>query len=392
MSSTRQRITKLAINGMKPGEVIWDTKLTGFGVRYQRRDKVFVYKCRIGSRQRWFSIGKFGQPWTVDMAENRIKVIQGEIAKDADPAAIRDQKIHNPTLKEAGDLFLETEISKKSAATQVLYRDFLERLTYPQYGRTKVGEFKFSDTAALHHELRNTPITANRVVATLSTLFTWCELHGHRPKHSNPTKGIKKFKEKSKERFLSPRELTRLGVALNRAERNKTETAYAIAAIRLLIFTGCRRNEILTLRWTDVNLMRATLSLRETKTGSRLIYLSAPAISVIKPLPRVSKNPYVIVGEREGQHLVNLRKCWLRICKVARLKQVRLHDLRHSFASIGVSGGASLPIIGKLLGHTKSSTTEKYSHLSADPVRAVNEAMGRQIAELLHGGKRESKT
>ncbi|MEQ1521985.1 MAG: site-specific integrase [Aestuariivirga sp.] len=391
MSSTKKRITKAAIEGMSPGEVIWDTKLTGFGVRYQRRDRVFLYKCRIGSRQRWFSIGKFGQPWTVDMAENRVKILQGEIAKDADPASLRDEKIRNPTLKEAGDVYLQTEIAKKSGATQVLYRDFLERLIYPKYGRTKVADFKFSDVSALHHGLRETPITANRVIATLSTFFNWCELHGHRPKYSNPTQGIKKFKETSKERFLSPRELTRLGVALNRAERNKTETVYAIAAIRLLIFTGCRRNEILTLRWGDVNLERAILSLRETKTGSRVIYLSAPAISVIKSIPRVSKNPYVIAGEREARHLVNLRKCWLRICKVARLKQVRLHDLRHSFASIGVSGGASLPIIGKLLGHSKSSTTEKYSHLSADPVRAVNEAMGRQISDLLHGAKKEAK-
>lgn len=374
-----------------PGEVIWDTKLTGFGARFQRRDRVFVYKCRIGNRQRWFTIGKFGHPWTVDMAENRIKIIQGEIAKDTDPAAIRDERIRNLTLKEAGDMFLETEITKKSEATQVLYRDFFERLTYPKLGMTKVAELKFSDVAALHYELRKTPITANRVIATLSSLFTWCENHGHRSKQSNPTRGIKKFKEKSKERFLTPRELTRLGVALNRAERNKTESAYTLAAIRLLMFTGCRRNEILTLRWTNVILEQAMLALPETKTGSRTIYLSAPAIAVITSLTRVSKNPFVIVGEREGGHLVNLRKAWLRICKVARLHQVRLHDLRHSFASIGVSGGASLPIIGKLLGHTKSSTTEKYSHLSADPVRAVNEAMGKQIAAFLHGSSTELK-
>ena len=136
-----------------------------------------------------------------------------------------------------------------------------------------------------------------------------------------------------------------------------------------------------------MNLAKAMLSLPDTKTGARTIYLSAPAIAVLSSLPKVSKNPFVIVGEREGHHLVNLRKVWLRICKVARLKNVRLHDLRHSFASVGVSGGASLPMIGKLLGHAKSSTTQKYSHLSADPVRAVNEAMSNQIAAMLHGKK-----
>lgn len=162
---------------------------------------------------------------------------------------------------------------------------------------------------------------------------------------------------------------------------------YAIAAIRLLMFTGCRRNEILELQWKDVSIDKAMLLLPETKTGARPVYLSAPALSVLAGLPRLRNNPFVIVGEKDGQHLINLRKPWLRICKVARLTDVRIHDLRHSFASVGVSGGASLPIVGKLLGHAKSSTTEKYSHLAADPVRAVNEAMGNQIAAMLSGQK-----
>jgi integrase len=174
---------------------------------------------------------------------------------------------------------------------------------------------------------------------------------------SNPAHGVEKNKERSRERFLSPRELARLGIALSRAERNQTETVFALAAIRLLIFTGCRRDEILKLCWKDVDLDKAVIMLPDSKTGRRPVYLSAPAIAVLSALPRVAKNPYVIVGERERQHLVNLRKVWLRICKVARLKGVRIHDLRHSFASVGVSGGASLPIIGRLLGHTKAATT-----------------------------------
>jgi integrase len=387
MASVRKHITKSVVDGMKPDEIIWDTKLIGFGVRYQRRDKVFVYKCRIGNRQRWFAIGKYGQPWTVADAENRVKVIQGDIAKDLDPAAIRDERVRNPTLREVGAIFLETVVSKKRKATQVLYRDFLERLTYPKLGDVKIAQIKFTDIAMLHYGLRNTPITANRAIASLSTLFSWCERCGLRPKHSNPVQGVERFPEKSKERFLSPRELSRLGMALARAERNNTESIFVLAAIRLLIFTGCRRNEILELEWKDIKFERAMLFLPETKTGARPVYLSAPALSVLAGLPRVSRNPFVIVGDKEGQRLVNLRKPWLRICKVARLKDVRIHDLRHSFASVGVSGGASLPIIGKLLGHAKSSTTEKYSHLAADPVRAVNEVMGNQIAAMLSGNK-----
>jgi integrase len=131
------------------------------------------------------------------------------------------------------------------------------------------------------------------------------------------------------------------------------------------------------------------IRLPDSKTGPRTVYLSAPSIAVLSALPRVSKNPFVIVGDREHQHLVNLRKPWLRICKVARLTGVRLHDLRHSFASVGVSGGASLPIIGRLLGHSKAATTEKYSHLAADPVRAANEAVGNQIEAMMRGLKGE---
>jgi integrase len=387
MASVRKRITKSVVEGMQPGEIFWDTKLIGFGVRYQRRDKVFVYKCRIGNRQRWFAIGKYGQPWTVADAENRVKVIQGDIANDLDPAAIRDECVKNPTLRQVGDIFLDTVVSKRRKATQVLYCDFLNRLIYPKLGDVKVAQIKFSDIALLHYGLRNTPITANRVIASMSTLFSWCERCGLRPRFSNPVQGVERFEERSKERFLSPRELARLGMALARAERNNTESIFALAAIRLLIFTGCRRGEILGLQWKDVKIERAMLFLPDTKTGARPVYLSAPALSILAGLPRVSNNPFVIVGEKDGQHLINLRKVWLRVCKVARLRDVRIHDLRHSFASVGVSGGASLPMIGKLLGHAKSSTTEKYAHLSADPVRAVNEAMGSQIAAMLDGTK-----
>lgn len=385
MASVRKHITNSVLDAMRPGEIVWDTKLIGFGARYQRRDKVFVYKCRIGNRQRWFVIGKCGQPWTVADAQNRVKVIQGDIANDLDPAAIRDERERNPTLRQAGQIFLETVVTKRRKATQVLYKDFFERLTYPKLGDLKVGQIKFSDIALLHYGLRKTPITANRVIASLSAFFSWCERSGLRPRHSNPVQGVERFEEKSKERFLSPRELGRLGIALARAERNQTESIYALAAIRLLMFTGCRRNEILELQWKDISIDKAMLLLPETKTGARPVYLSSPALSVLAGLPRLRNNPFVIVGERDGQHLINLRKPWLRICKVARLKDVRIHDLRHSFASIGVSGGASLPMIGKLLGHTKASTTQKYSHLAADPVRAVNEAMGSQIAAMMNG-------
>jgi integrase len=368
--------------------MVWDTQIAGFGVRRQRRDRIYVLKARIGARQRWFTIGKHGQPWTVEKARREAKVILGEIARGQDPATKRDTDAKTPTLAKVVERFLEEEIeAKRKTATSTLYRDLWDRLAEPKLGQLKVSEVRFRDIADLHYGLRETPVTANRLVAMLSSLFSWCERQALRERNTNPAAGIEKFKEKSRERFLSPRELSRVGVALARAERKRTETPWVIAAIRLLMFTGMRRNEVLTLRWQHVNTDKAMLMLPDTKTGARVVYLSAPALEVLTSLPRAARNPYVIVGDKQGAHLINLRKPWLRLCKVARLQGVRLHDLRHSFASISVSGGASLPIVGKLLGHTKGVTTEKYSHLAADPLRAANEAVGQQIAAMLLGKK-----
>src|SRR5262245_18252483 len=199
MSSFRKRITKTVVDDLKPGETVWDTKLTGFGVRCQRRDKMFVFKTRISGRQRWFTVGKFGNPWTVETAKERVKVIQGDIAKGVDAAGLRDEQLKNPTLAEAAEVFLEMIGTKRSAATQTQYRDFLERLVYPKLGKVKVAEIKQSDIDRLHYELRGREVTANRVVAVLSSLFSWCERRGHRPKLSNPAHGVEKYEENSRE-------------------------------------------------------------------------------------------------------------------------------------------------------------------------------------------------
>ena len=386
MSSRTTKITIRVVEVLEPNETIWDSgngSVAGFGVRRQRRDPFYVLKARIGARQRWFTIGKHGT-WTVDQARREARAVLGEIARGHDPAGRRDTENRTPTMDAVADRFFDEEIApKRAAATAVLYRDLWDRLGKSNLGKRKVSEVNFRDIADVHYKLRNTPITANRLVAVISSMFSWCERQGLRPRQSNPTIGIEKFKEKSRERFLSPCELANLGTAMAEAEERGTESIFVLAAIRLLMLTGCRRNEILKLRWQDVRADQAMLFLPDTKTGARPVYLSAPALTVLSSLPRAAGNPYVIVGERKGRHLVNLRKPWLRISTSAGLIGVRIHDLRHSFASVGVSGGASLPIIGKLLGHTKSSTTEKYSHLSADPVRQVNESIGEAISDSL---------
>jgi integrase len=177
-----------------------------------------------------------------------------------------------------------------------------------------------------------------------------------------------------------------LGDALRQAEKEKSCSPWVIAAIRLLIFTGARRNEILTLRWEHVSEEHECLMLPDSKTGRKAIHLNAPALALLQTLPRLEGNPYVICGEKSGQHLANVEKPWRRIRKGANLEDVRLHDLRHSFASVAASGGQSLVVIGKMLGHSKATTTARYAHLADDPVKAASDAVGRRIAAAMDAG------
>ena len=176
----------------------------------------------------------------------------------------------------------------------------------------------------------------------------------------------------------------RLGAVLAEAERTRTESAQVIAAIRLLAFTGCRLSEILELRWDHVDLERACLRLPTSKTGTKTVRLSPPALEVLNGIERQPSNPYVLAGSKPGTHFSNLPRPWQRIRKQAGLEGVRLHDLRHSFASVGAAGGLSLPMIGALLGHTQAATTQRYAHLADDPLRQANDMIGARIAAAMN--------
>jgi integrase len=182
------------------------------------------------------------------------------------------------------------------------------------------------------------------------------------------------------ERFLSEAEIARLAMALD-AEANRN--LYPAAAIKLLLLTGARRSEITGLQWPHVDFERQCLRLPDSKTGAKVVYLNAPALEVLATLPRISTNAHVFPGKREGRPLVGIDKVWFRVRAAAGLQDVRLHDLRHSFASMGVAGGLSLPIIGALLGHKHTATTGRYAHLSADPLRAANDVVGMRIAAAM---------
>ena len=385
-------ITKRAVDAAKPRRTdtyLWDRELSGFGLKVTPAGrKVYLVQYRLGGRKgrtRRVTIGQHGE-MTPTLARSEAKRLLGEVAAGRDPSAGRDKAKADKSLAVVLEQFMAEHVRPKlKASTAREYERIARAHIFPRLGRRPIGELKRPDIARLHHELASTPYQANRMLALLSKLFVWAEKHGLRPEGSNPCRHIEKYREARRERFLSQSELGRLGDALREAEQARSCSPFVIAAIRLLILTGARLGEILTLRWDYVSEEHGCLFLPDSKTGRKAIQLNAPALEVLPTVPRLEGNPYVICGEKPGQHLVNLEKPWRRIRKSAGLEDVRLHDLRHSFASVAASGGQSLIVIGKMLGHSQPGTTARYAHLADDPVKAATDAVGRQIAAAMKG-------
>ncbi|MCD8566595.1 MAG: site-specific integrase [Alphaproteobacteria bacterium] len=310
-----------------------------------------------------------------------------------------------PFLAEAFTVYLEKVKTKKSPRTYDNYKYLYEKYIKKELGQFQIDAITRADIARLHHKHANKPHTANRLLALFSTFLTWCERHGHRTEGPNPCRHIEKYRETPRDPgILSEQDLFKLGKALNAYEQEnmylkeqphkkvKTEqlqenpvTPYVTAAIRLLIFTGARRNEILTLKWENVDFQNRQLRLQESKTGQKSIYLSAPALQLLSTIPRVEGNPYVICGKNEGEHLVNIKNPWGKIRKKAGLEKLRLHDLRHNYASTAVATGHHLKVVGALLGHSEIKTTERYAHLANDPVQTANETVSNRILNAMMG-------
>ena len=200
---------------------------------------------------------------------------------------------------------------------------------------------------------------------------------------NNPARGVKKAPVRKVERFLSETEIARLAEALD-TEARRSANPYPPAAIKLLLLTGCRKGEITNLRWEHVDFERECLRLPDSKTGAKVVYLNAPARALLQELPHFADNSRVIPGMRADSASAAIENVWSSVRKAAGLADVRLHDLRHSFASVGAAGGLSLPIIGALLGHKHATTTARYAHLSADPLRAANDVVGARIAAAMN--------
>lgn len=411
------KLTKSVIDAASPqtGDFfLWDSDLKGFGIKIAKGGrKSYVCKYRVGNGRtaptRRMTIGAHGSPWTVEQARTEARKVLGRAANGEDPAKEKQDEKKQITVAQLCELYLENGVGTKKASTIATDGGRIKRHIDPLLGRKKVRDVSREDVKCFLQDVANGKTSvdektglrgraivkggkgaATRTVGLLGGIFSYafdCGLI-----EINPVRGVKRFADKKGQRYLSQKELVALGSALVDAEENGLNPQ-AIATLKLLVFTGARKGEIETLRWDAVDFEGGYLRLADSKTGQKTIPLNAGALEILSKVTRLEGSPYVFPAHRSDGHYEGTPKVWRIVRGMAELDDVRLHDLRHSFASIAVSGGASLPIIGALLGHTDSATTQRYAHLHDDPLKAASEAVGGKIAAAmgmkgLDGGKK----
>lgn len=400
---SKRSVDALRVTGVR--YVAWDTDIPGFGVRVGVSGaRTYILKYRLGggrsARIRWGVIGQHGS-LTPDQARDIAKRWAAEVAMGGDPAGDRLEHRKAPTVSALLDRYLSDHVAiHNKPSTRAYVLDIVSRLVLPDpLARLKIRDVTDADIARFLVKLAKTPTTANRVRSALSKAFALAETWGYRDKGSNPCRSAQKHREKHRERFLSPAEIAALGEALLQAERGELRipgqsdrraafvSPGAVAAIRLLLFTGARRGEILGLRWEWIDLPAGVARLPDSKTGAKTLILPPAACQVLSGLDRPKSGAgYVIrnsIHQAGDRPLVNLKKPWDLVRSAAGLEDVRLHDLRHTFASFLVSSGYSLPVIGALLGHKDSGTTQRYAHLSSDPLRAAADHAGEAFGGIM---------
>jgi integrase len=407
MPAASIKLTKRSVEAAQPGAkdyVIWDSDLPNFGLRvYASGQKSYGIQYRFHGRSRRYTIGPHG-PVTAEDARKQATILLGRVARGDDPAEEKKAIHSDPTIAEVCEAYLKDGPMlrpNKKESTWVTDRRGIRRHIIPLLGSRKLAALTRKDVQRFQVDITNGktarmektkkfgkaivrggPGIAARTTALLRLVLNYAVECGLRT--DNPARNIVLNKTRKCERFLSGEELVRLGIALN-AEEFKRESKLSVSAIRLLLLTGCRKSEILTLQWRFLDWDNGLLRLPDSKTGARLVPLGHPALDILRALPRIDKEPYVFPSPRKGEHLVGLQKVWMRVRKAAQLDDVRLHDLRHSFASMAVAGGTSLFMVGKILGHKDSRTTEIYAHIGSDPLKIAANDAAQKVARLLYG-------
>ncbi len=410
---SKGRISKRSVDNLvcregKDRVFLWDDALAGFGVAvYPNGKKVYVAQYRQAGRSRRSAIGDHGR-LTPEEARSQAKKLLGSVEKGDDPIAARKAERRVQTFSEIASEFLSQHSkAKRKPRTHEGYEILVERHIKPSIGRIRISELRRADITRMHTRMALAPGAANRAVSLVSAIWNWAAARDEVASGANPAKGVARYPESAKERFLSSDEFRRLGEALSRAEteglpygvneqgpnakhapkpenRKRVIDPHAAAAIRLLILTGARLREILHARWESVDFERGILFLPDSKTGRKPIYLGSATLAILTGLPRIEGNPYIIAGSTADKPRADLKNPWRAITQAAGLNGLRIHDLRHSFASVGAGASLGLPIIGKLLGHTQPSTTARYAHLDADPMRRAVETISDAITTAMN--------
>lgn len=413
-------IVKDAAPPAKGNRIIYDGDVKGFGVRVTKAGaRAFILNYRAGGIERRITIGSYPD-WKTGPARDEAKRLKRQIDVGEDPMATRHAERAAATMSELADRFEKEHLSKRRGSTLADYKSLLRLYIIPELGKTRVADVRHSDIERLHARVaKKAPYRANRAVAVLSKMFNLSVKWEMRT--DNPCRGIERAPEEKRERFLSPAEIERLaGVLATYKERGTAN------AIRLLLLTGARRGEVLAARWDEFDLEVGVWTKPSAHTKQKKehrVPISAPAVALLvemkadaekrlaeenktrKPGAKAKVLEFVFPGV-EGKHLQEPKRGWLAICKLAGLavgtpkldargrptldkkgepimdwhSTVRIHDLRHTYASILASAGLSLPIIGRLLGHTQAATTARYAHLMDDPLRAATEHVGAIVA------------
>lgn len=389
MKLTKRLIDSFKYEGKPQGkgmsrDVRWDSQTPGFGIRIfppdenSRSRKTFILSYRAHGRKRLLTIGAYGV-LTLDQARDKAKSLLGKVIDGEDPLQERQAESKGKTVKELCEAFISrfAKIHKKSWKTD---QSRIKKYILPAFGRLKAKSITQSDVTRLHQEIGETkPYEANRNLALISKIFNLGIQWGFLDKKAeNPAYNIEQFPEEERDRFVSEEELPRLTQAID-----KVENIYARASLWMYLLTGARKTELLGSRWVDINLPRGELRLPDTKTGkTRYTPLSSAAISILQNLPRIDGNPFVLPGAKKGRPLVNIDKTWRRVRKEAGVEDVRLHDLRRTVGSWLAQGGSSLHLIGKVLGHSKASTTQIYARFAEKNIKDALEGHGKKIMEI----------
>ncbi|GGA38222.1 tyrosine-type recombinase/integrase [Sphingomonas psychrolutea] len=382
------KLTVRGVEAIKPAAadvIVWDTELAGFGCKVTPKGKrtYFLYYRNKEGQQRRPTIGVHG-PTRPEAAREKARRWLADVSEGKDPSQSRSDDRAAPTVRDLCERYMSEHAETRKKATSIRNdRRLIDTHLLPALGSKKVGSVTRPDIAALHHSLRATPYEANRLLAMASKMFGLAERWGLRVDGSNPARNIDRYREAKRERYLSSAEVARLWTFLSSDEATAKASASAIGAIKLLMLTGRRLNEVLGLRWEWIDLETKVMRLPDTKNGALTVSLGDAAIAVLADLKSYGRDEtFVIAGQRKGAALVNLQKPWRALRALAGLDDVRIHDLRHTFASIGAGLGMGLPILGRLLGHTQAATTNRYAHLAQDPVRVAADAIGAEMMRL----------